>query len=416
MKLAIRSLLFIAAALPQATRLAAQNVVTDWNTIASSTIVAHGGNGPGVSSVWFAYESIAIYDAINSIHREFKPFYYDGRCSRDASEEAAAIAAAHRVLVYYFPLQQAALDASYYASLAKLTAPSHAKTEGVRVGEASAQALISARVGDGLLADVPYQPGSGPGVWQPTPPGFLPAATPWLGQMRPFTLRSASQFLPPGPTKLSGEEWAANYNVTRLLGDKTSSVRTAGQTEIGLFWTENTSQQYARVFNYLVQNYRLDLMDSARMMAMLWTGAADSIIGCYNAKYTYNFWRPVTAIQAGGGGNPELSADPAWTPLGITPNHPEYPAAHVCISSGVSHMVESFFGTPEVHVVIDSLAFTDSVHTHTFENTGDWLDEVSWARVVAGFHFLHSVEDGAKLGESVAQHVTRTSFRREHHE
>jgi hypothetical protein len=403
------------AALPLARGLAAQNVVTDWNTIASSTIVAQGGNGPGVSSVWFAYESIAIYDAINSIHREFKPFYYDGRFSRHASEEAAAIAAAHRVLVFYFPAQQAALDASYKASLAKLTGTSRDKGEGIEAGEAAAAALLSARMGDGLLANVPYQPGSGPGVWQPTPPGFLPAATPWLGQMRPFTLSSASQFLPRGPNKLSSEEWAANYNVTRLLGDKTSSVRTAGQTEIGLFWTENTSQQYARAFNYLVQNYQLDLMDSARMMAMLWTGAADSIIGCYNAKYTYNFWRPVTAIQAGGG-NPELSADPAWTSLGITPNHPEYPAAHVCITSGVSHMVESFFGTPEVHVVIDSLAFTDGVHTHTFENTGDWLDEVSWARVVAGFHFLHSVEDGAKLGESVAQHVTRTSFQRESHE
>ncbi len=190
---------------------------------------------------------------------------------------AVALGMLHRVLVYYFPQQQAALDATYNASLAKLTATSRAKREGVRVGEASAQALISARTGDGLLVDVPYQPGSGPGVWQPTPPGFLPTATPWLGQMRPFILRSASQFLPSGPTKLSGEEWAANYNVTRLLGDKTSSVRTAGQTEIGLFWTENTSQQYARVFNYLVQNYRLDLMDSARMMAMLWTGAADSI-------------------------------------------------------------------------------------------------------------------------------------------
>ncbi len=413
MKLRIRCLLFMAAVLPTAALVMGQNVVTDWNTIASATIVAKGGNGPGVSAVWFAYESIAVYDALNSIHREFRPFYYDGRYSRDASEEAAAIAAAHRVLVYYFPAQKAALDASYNTSLGQVASTARAKANGVAVGEAAAQVLISERVGDGLLANVPYTPGSGPGVWQPTPPGFLPAATPWLGQMRPFTLTSASQFLPPGPYALSSEEWAANYNVTRLLGDKTSSVRTAGQTEIGLFWTENTSQQYARVFNYLVENYRLDLMDSARMMAMLWTGAADSIIGCFNGKYAYSFWRPVTAIQAGGG-NSELSADPAWTSLGTTPNHPEYPAAHACVTSGVSHLVEDFFGTPKVHVVVDSLAFTDGIHTHTFENTADWLDEVSWARVVAGFHFLHSVQDGAKLGESVAEHVNRTSFRREH--
>jgi len=415
MKPATRFLLIMAAALPLATGLVGQNVVTDWNAIASSTIVAQGGKAPGAASVWFAYESIAVYDAVNSIRREYRPFYYDGRCSRDASEEAAAIAAAHSVLVYYFPTQQTALDASYHASLAKLFARSRAKAEGIAIGEAAAQALIAARIGDGLEADVPYTPGSGPGVWQPTPPGFLPAATPWLGQMRPFTLTSASQFLPPGPYALSMEEWAANYNVTRLLGDKTSSVRTAGQTEIGLFWTENTAQQYARAFNYLVGNYRLDLMDSARLMALLWTGYSDSAIGCFNGKYTYNFWRPVTAIQAGGG-NSELAADSAWTSLGTTPNHPEYPAAHACITSGVSHLVEDFFGTPQVHVVVDSLAFTDGIHTHTFENTADWLDEVSWARVLTGFHFLHSLQEGAKLGESVAQHVSRTSFRREHHE
>ena len=415
MKLATRSLLFIAAALPLASSLVGQNVVTDWNTIASSTIVAHGGKGAGAASVWFSYESIAVYDAVNSIHREFKPFYYDGRCSRYASDEAAAVAAAHRILVYYFPGQRTSLDASYAASLAQLVTTARAKTDGVAVGEAAAQAVIAARIGDGLEAAVPYMPGSGPGFWQPTPPGFLAAATPWLGQMRPFTLTSASQFLPPGPYVLSTEEWAANYNVTRLLGEKTGSVRTAGQTEIGLFWTENTSQQYARAFNYLVQHYRLDLMDSARMMAMLWTGSADSVIGCFNAKYTFNFWRPVTAIQAGGG-NSELAADPAWTPLGTTPNHPEYPAAHACFTSGLSHLVEDFFGTAKVHVVVDSLVFTDGVHTHTFENTADWLDEVSWARVFAGFHFLHSLQDGSKLGESVAEHVKRTSFRREHRE
>jgi hypothetical protein len=415
MKLTIRSLFLAAVVSTSAGSLLGQNVITAWNAIASATIVARGGNGPGVSAVWFAYESIAVYDAVNSIHRRFKPFYYDGRCGRDASEEAAAIAAAHRVLVYYFPQQKATLDASYNDSLAQLVSTPRAIKDGLAVGEAAAQALISARMGDGLLADVPYEPGSGPGVWQPTPPGFLPAATPWLGEMRPFTLYSASQFLPPGPTRLSSEEWVANYNVTRLFGDKNSSVRTPGQTEIGLFWTENTSQQYARAWNYLVQNYRLGLMDTARLMALLWTGAADSIIGCFNAKYTYNFWRPVTAIQAGGG-NAELAADPAWTPLGVTPNHPEYPAAHVCFTSGVSHLVEDYFGTPKVHVVIDSLAFTGVVHTHTFENTADWLDEVSWARVLAGFHFLHSVEDGSKLGESVAQHVNRTSFRPDHRE
>ena len=409
MKLALRPFMASGIALLLGAACSAQNVVTNWTAIASNTIVAQGGKGPGSASVWFAYASIAVYDAVNSVHGKYQPFYFEDWHHRSASDEAAAIAAAHAVLVHYFPAQQAALDASYQTSLAAINAPRPAIGLGVTLGEESAQALISARTGDGLEANVPYTPGSGPGVWQPTPPGYLPAATPWLGQMRPFTLSSPAQFLPAGPYALSSEEWAANYNLTRLFGDATSTVRTPGQTEIGLFWTENTSQQYARAFTYLVQNYHLSLPESARMMALLWTGAADSIIGCFNGKYTYNFWRPVTAITAGGG-NTELAADPAWSSLGTTPNHPEYPAAHACITSAVSNLVKDYFGTSKVNVVVDSLAFKDGIHVHNFTTTDAWLDEVGWARMLAGFHFLHSVQDGAKLGEEVSKHVSRTAF------
>lgn len=145
---------------------------------------------------------------------------------------------------------------------------------------------------------------------------------------------------------------------------------------------------------------------------MLWTGSADSIIGCYNAKYTYSFWRPVTAIQAGGG-NPDLPADPAWLPLAITPNHPEYPAAHVCFTEAVSTLLAGYFGTTKTHVVVDSLAFQDGLHTHTFEDTRELLDEVFWARIYAGLHFYNSVEDARQLGEAVAREILETSFHRQ---
>ena len=223
-----------------------------------------------------------------------------------------------------------------------------AKAAGVLVGEASAAALIAARTGDGVAASVTYTPGSGPGVWEPTPPGFLPPATPWLGQMRPFTMRSPSQFLPGGPTPLSSSAWERDYTITRMLGAIDSTVRTPKQTEIGIFWTENTAQQYARLFTNLTSQHQLNLLDTARFMAILWTGFADAGIGCFNAKYHYGFWRPVTAIPAGGG-NPDLTADPAWLPLGTTPNHPEYPAAHACITSAVSHLIAGYFGTSKVH-------------------------------------------------------------------
>jgi hypothetical protein len=213
----------------------AQNVATDWTAIASTTIVKNAGNPPAASAVYFAYAAIASYDAVNAIDHRFRPMYYFGRAWGRASAEAAAAAAAHRVLVNYFPNQQIMLDKSFSDSLAGIQLPSDVKAAGVSVGEASATALIAARSGDGLGAPVSYTPGSGPGIWEPTPPGFLPAATPWLGQMLPFTMRKPSQFLPDGPTPLNSPAWERDYTITRLLGAIDSTARTPKQTEIGSF-------------------------------------------------------------------------------------------------------------------------------------------------------------------------------------
>lgn len=213
----------------------AQNVVTDWNSIASTTIVANGGKAAGSASVWFAYASIAAYDAVNAIEHRGDPFYFHGSAARNASKEAAVLAAEHRILVNYFPMQQAMLDVDYTVSLAAISGNPSARGEGVAVGERAALAVIAARAGDGLEANVVYTPGTGPGVWQPTPPKFLAAATPWLGQLRPFTLNSPSQFLPPGPTPLDSDEWERDYNLTRLFGDASSTVRTPSKPRSGCF-------------------------------------------------------------------------------------------------------------------------------------------------------------------------------------
>ncbi len=394
----------------------AGNVVTNWSLITAAT--ATQGGKAGYALVYQAYTSIAVYDAVNSIHRRFQPFYYSGVSERGASDDAAAAAASHRVLVTYFPDQKVALDALLLQALAGIAASADAKRSGVHAGEAAASVLLAARAGDGLEANIPYTPGTEPGNWQPTPPGFQAAAVPWLGQMRPFTMKSASQFLPRGPYPLTSEQWAADYNVTRLFGELNSSVRTPGQTEIGLFWTDNPFAQDMRTYIRLIEDNHLDTLNSGRLMAILWTGYSDSLIGCFNAKYAFNFWRPVTAIQAGGG-NPELTTDAAWMPLGITPNHPEYPAAHACGTSAVSDLVADFFGTPKVHVVVDSLVFSDGPHTHIFEDTADWLDEVFWARIYSGFHFHHSLEVGSELGHQVSHQLFDNNFQpihRRHHD
>ena len=406
----LRSSLFLIIALFVTVDLHAQNVVTEWNTIASTMIVENGGKPSHASGVFFAYTSIAVYDAVNSIHRQFQPIYYKGNAPNGASDEAAAVAAAHRILVRYFPAQQPALDAKFSYALEKIRADSDAKTAGTAAGEAAADALIAARANDGLEANVAYTPGTGLGVWQPTRPKFLPALTPWLGQMRPFTMTGAAQFLPDGPTPLTSNEWTDEYDQVRTLGEINSAARTRKQTEIGLFWTEHTGQQYARAFGYLAENYKLDVMASARLMAILWTGYADSVIGCFNAKYHYSFWRPETAILAGAG-NSKMASDANWNPLATTPNHPEYPAAHGCITGTVSSLIENYFGTSKVHIVVDSLVFDDGIHKHIFEDTHDLFDEVFWARIYAGLHYHHSLEDGGSLGKRISEQLLRKYFR-----
>ena len=409
----LKPTLFILTLLPTAIPLAGGNVVTDWNTIASTTVVKNGGKAPSSSPIWFAYMSLAVYDAVNAITGQYRPFYYRGTASPDASVDAAAAAAAHRVLVNYFPAQTSDLDAKFAASLSAISVAQPAKDAGVAVGEASAASLIATRTGDGLEASVPYVPGSGPGVWVPTPPAFAAAATPWLPQFRPFTMTTASDYRPDGPTPLTSEAWKRDYNLTRLYGGATSTIRSAAETEIGLYWTEHPTQQYARAFSYLPDTYALSVPDADRLMAMLWTGYADALIGCFDGKYAYNFWRPATATLVGGG-NADLQADPSWVALAATPSHPEYPAAYACASGAVSILLAGYFGTTKVHLVTDSLAFQDGVHTHTFEDSRDLIDEVFWARIYAGFHYHHSLEDGEKLGATIARALLRSHFGPQH--
>ena len=404
-----KQLLFLAA-LVWASMLHAGNVVADWNAIGSTAVIANAGKIPPASTIWFTYSSLAMYDAVNAVTGEYEPFYYRVAGPSNASIDAAAAAAAHRILVNYFPSQQTALDTQLTASLAAIMASDDAKTAGVAVGEAAAMALINARSGDGLEANVTYTPGSGPGAWIPTPPAFAAPAVPWLGQMRPFTMKAADDYLPDPPKALSSEIWSRDYNLTRNYGGTNSTVRSAAEGEIGIFWTEHTGAQFARAFNNLVTNNNLGTADAARLIAMLWTGVADSAIGCFNAKYKYGFWRPITAIPAGGG-NADTVADPSWVSLATTPNHPEYPAAHGCVTGAASTLIADFFGTTRVHIVTDSLAFSDGVHQHVFEDTRDLMDEVFWARMYAGFHFYHSLEAGRTLGQTVAAGVVRNHFR-----
>ena len=417
-----------------------QNPVVDWNYTAVSTIVKTVNNGGitptgGMTGIYLAYVNLAVFDTLNAIHPRFEA--YGGvqpYAASDSSEAAAVAAAAHDVLVNYFPQAVPSLDSAYANYLASLPDSPAAKDDGAAVGHAVAAALIARRMDDGINGACTYAQGSGAGVYQPTPctytygigsgvyqatpPAFLPAQTPWIASMTPFTMTSSSQFRPDeGPTPLDTEEWMEDYNRTKTWGSLTNSPRTAEQTTIGLFWTPNPGPPFTSMLNNLVNTFSLGPLQAARLYAMVWTGFADAFIGCMDGKYQYSFWRPVTAIHAGGG-NPELTADPSWTPLAVTPNHPEYPAAHGCGTGAVSTIVAGYFGTDDVplsvtatYAVPAALGGGSITATRTFSSTKELLHEVEQARIYGGMHFQHSVRQGAVLGKKVARQLQHNFFR-----
>jgi len=317
--------------LPLARATTAQNAVTNWNNIAITAAraskVAPGSTSGSTAAIYIAYVELATYNAVNAIDGRFEPYKYSLTAPAGASADAAAIEAAYQTLIRLFPDQKQYLDTQYGDPVVGIAAipGGQAKTDGQSVGFVSAITLLTLRAHDGRGANIPYNFPSTvlAGVWIPTPPGFLAPATPWAGQMQPFTFDDPGQFLPEPPADLSSQTWADDYNQVRTLGAKDSTVRTPEQTEIALFWTEHSTAQYGRMLRAKAVEFNLSLADSARLFAMTYAASADATIGCWNAKYHYSFWRPVTAIRNGGiDGNPDTIADPHWAPLTATPPHP----------------------------------------------------------------------------------------------
>jgi hypothetical protein len=356
-----------------------------------------------------AYVHLAIYDAVNAIDHRFQSYGPDIPAPADASLETAAIEAAFRTLVQLFPDQVSPLTTQYTAALSIIPDGS-AKADGMRAGQAAATSIMTMRASDGRGANVPYTWPSAPtaGVWIPTPPALLAPALPWLSKVTPFTMKSPSDFRPDPPFSLASVEWADDYNQVKTLGAINSTVRTPAQTEIALFWTDHVGTQYSRAFRALAMAHNLDISDTARLFAILYTTGADAAIGCWDAKYHYSFWRPVTAINNGGlDGNAATAADSSWSPLTATPNHPEYPSAHSCVTASFANALKGFFGTPNVTIVISSAVTTT---TRSFTRISDWEQEVEDARIFAGFHFHNSTVQGVTLGRKVSDGVTGGFF------
>jgi hypothetical protein len=387
--------------------------VSQWDAVGSAAFTA-AALTPAEGHTIFAYEAIAVYDAVAAVQHRFRPFAVHAHAPAGASPEAAVAAAAHRVLVHYLPAQApTVLDPALASSLAAIP-DGQPKTTGIAVGEQVADALLALRQDDGFRAPVVYTPPDPPipGVWLPT--ATTPAVGTYLGGMRPFALRSADQFRPAGPPPLRSKRWAREYNEVKDIGSASSTVRTAEQTLAARFWAEPPVQQAHGSFRRFVADRSLDVGQAARFMAMVAVSYADAQIVCYKAKYRFAFWRPITAIRAGDtDGNKATVADPTWTHLlPATPNHPDYPSAHSCVTPTAGIVISRLLGTSAIDFTIPSLTGLGDRH---YASARALTDEVSNARIWGGIHFRSAVEDGVLIAQQTANYVLAHNFKRSVH-
>ncbi len=390
------------------------NVVAFWNDIANKTVLA---SAPAATTpeeqrpaVFFDLASVhvAIYDAVVAIEGRHKPFAVKpGAPAAGASTEAAVSAAAHGVLQALFPNRGAHYQAAYEQRLSALP-DNPAKALGLALGREVAAGIVRLRAQDGRsVALAPYASGTAPGQFRAANPNPVFRHFP---SIRPFALGSLGQFRPAPPPPLESAAYATALEETRALGGTASSARTTEQLEVARFHTEPPPSAITRNLGRFAAS-TASVADAARLMAMVYVSYVDAIGACFEAKYHYQTWRPVSAIRmADADGNAATAKDEAWSPSLPTPNHPEYPAAHSCTSGSLGETLRHFYGTPAV-----SFSWDSSVTGTTRRYTGveAFSAEAGLARIHGGMHFRHSVVAGEELGRQVARWVAQHHFGRQ---
>jgi hypothetical protein len=384
------------------------NVITDWDEkaiIAVTPMSNLGNTSPYMAQRMMGMVHAAMFDAVNSIERRYRPYLVQLPADPATSKEAAAAAAAAAVLMTIDEKTTGEMKVALASYLAPLPEGA-AKSDGIRLGETVAAKILEARANDGSGAPDAYRPRTAPGVYVPT---AITISSMWPN-MKPFVLDNPSQFRPRPPISLEGKEWAADYNELKDFGGLTSARRTAQQTEIARFWLVGPPVAYHPFVRKLVIAKRLDVVDSARLMALVSIGLTDAIIAVLDAKYHYNFWRPITAIRNGDNdGNPATELEATWQPIANTPMHPEYPCAH-CIQSGsVAGVVKAVFGTTEIPEIAMTSPTAPGV-TRRWVNMTAFTEEVANARIWSGFHYRFSTRVGTEMGYQIGEYVVKKAM------
>jgi len=386
--------------------------ITDWVQFLYQAAVVVPATSPVVMTRNAAIMQASVFDAVNGIEDRYTPIHVQPNAPPGASRRAAAVQAAYASLVRLYPAQQADLDAKRAVSLAGISSGDAAENSvsikrGIQWGQTVADAIWTWRSTDGFTpAPPPFLGGSAVGQWRPTPPAFASGAVPQFATMTPWVIQSHGQFRPAGPPALTSARYAADFNETKLMGSLTSSVRTADQTLYSRFWNASTSNFFFnQVAVALAEARHFTFSEESRLLAALDVSMADAAIGCWDAKYTFVFWRPVTAIPlAATDGNAATTADPLWVPLLATPSHPEYTSGHSCVSGAAGRVLATFFGDDTAFSVTSDSPTMVGV-TRSFTSFTAALEEIKNARVFAGIHFRSACDDGNVLGIGVADYV-----------
>lgn len=382
--------------------------VVDWNNAALNCIRADRTNPPRASRA-LAIAHLSIFDTVNGVDRAFHPYYVQTLAPAGVSVEAAVASAAQTALLALFPAQATNINPVAEGQLAAIPAGA-AKDAGVAWGTAVAQAILALRAQDGATNVVPYTPGTQPGDWRPTPPANAAALLPGWGQLIPFAMVSGDQFRPQPPPQVTNSAYSFELNVVKMYGSATSTVRTEDQTQVARFWADGAGTatppgHWNVIAQQIAASRGNTLEQNARLFALLNIGLADAAISCWDAKYAYNYWRPITAIrEAETDGNPETAADPAWTSLIATPPFPEYTSGHSTFSRTAATILALFYGT-------DSLPFTTGSDdlpgvTRSFHSPSAAADESGISRIYGGIHFPSGNVQGQAVGYRLGQHVT----------
>jgi PAP2 superfamily len=386
---------------------AVTNAVITWDVNAQTAIWDVARQQPQVQARSFAMVHGAIYDAVNAIAgTPYQPYLVAPPADGTESTDAAVATAAYQVLVALFPAQEAALQAQYDQSLAAIPdGPS--KQGGVSVGGQAAAAMIAARQDDGAFGDQTWVVGTEPGQWRPTPPTFASDGA-WVGHVKPFLIPSASMFRTSGPPALTSTAYAKDINEVELIGSVSSAVRTTDQTQAAIWWHDRHLAEW-EIKRQIATNQHLNVLEAARMFAMVDLAETDATIACYNEKEAWNRWRPVTAIQlADTDGNPLTVADPGWMPLLVTPPHPDYTSGHTCFTAASMGTMAYFFGTDKMKF---SAYSADSGTRRYFSSFSQAVTEVVNARVWGGIHTRTADVQGAKIGAQVVAYMIPRFFR-----